>query len=299
MKLSVIVPVYKVVDTLDRCIQSIVSQNYPSLEIIIVDDGSPDSCPQLCDAWAKRDNRIHIIHKENGGLSDARNAGIDIATGDYVTFVDSDDYIAPDTYSNVMELFEQNISTSGVSFDLIEYSADIFVGSEKEQPLNLNDAVYTDMDEYWLKGKAYAHSYAWNKIYRRELFSATRFPKGKVFEDVYTLPVILSHCHCVATTSRGRYYYCHNPKGITSTADGRALADLLEAHTMTEITDQDYYRHVLNIQIDVYRMTGAPIRLNKISRLNYSGLDYKARIKAFLYNTIGLDNMCRVFKLFS
>lgn len=91
---SVIVPVYKVEPYLDRCVASILAQTYPNLEVILVDDGSPDNCPALCDAWAQRDARIRVIHKKNGGQSDARNAGLDAASGAYISFVDSDDYIA-------------------------------------------------------------------------------------------------------------------------------------------------------------------------------------------------------------
>ena len=93
--ISVIIPIYNVEAYLDECIASVIAQTYSNLEIILVDDGSPDNCPQMCDEWAAKDSRIRVIHKENGGLSDARNAGIDIATGEYIAFVDSDDWIEP------------------------------------------------------------------------------------------------------------------------------------------------------------------------------------------------------------
>ena len=94
MKFSIIVPIYKVEEYLDRCVESLIRQTEKDIEIILVDDGSPDSCPAMCDEWAKKDERIRVVHKENGGLSDARNAGLNIATGEYVLFVDSDDYVA-------------------------------------------------------------------------------------------------------------------------------------------------------------------------------------------------------------
>ena len=100
-KVSIVVPVYKVEPYLDKCISSIVNQTYTNLEIILVDDGSPDQCPQMCDAWAEKDARIRVIHKENGGLPDARNAGMAVATGEYIAFVDSDDWIAPDLYTHL------------------------------------------------------------------------------------------------------------------------------------------------------------------------------------------------------
>ena len=104
-KISVIVPVYKVEPFLDRCVQSIVGQTYRNLEVILVDDGSPDNCSSLCDAWAAEDNRVKVIHKVNGGLSDARNAGIAVATGELMGFVDGDDWIAPDMYQHLQEFF--------------------------------------------------------------------------------------------------------------------------------------------------------------------------------------------------
>ena len=105
MKLSVIIPVYQVEATLNRCVESVIGQTFTDLEVILVDDGSPDSCPQKCDEWAEKDSRIHVIHKNNGGLSDARNAGLNMATGDYITFVDSDDYIDSRMYEELINLF--------------------------------------------------------------------------------------------------------------------------------------------------------------------------------------------------
>ncbi len=289
MKLSVIIPVYRVEETLERCLQSVVSQDYAEMEIILVDDGSPDNCPKLCDEWAKRDSRIIVIHKENGGLSDARNAGIDIATGDYITFIDSDDYIAEGTYPTVMAEMEQE-------YDFLEYSARLFCNSKEEHPLILDDRVYTNMEEYWLKGKAYTHTYAWNKIYRREIFDDVRFPKGILFEDVHTLPQLLAKAKTVATTHIGTYHYVANPNGITATADGDTLAMLLDAHTRHTITDETYYLHVLNIQIDVYRMTGKPIRLKHLSVKNLHKLQLKEKIKATLNNLLGINVLCGIYR---
>ena len=116
-KISVIVPVYETEGLLDRCVESIVGQTYKNLEIILVDDGSPDNCPAMCDEWAEKDSRIRVIHKENGGVSSARNAALDIATGDYIGFVDSDDWIEPEMYSSLI----QKISESGKNIALCSY----------------------------------------------------------------------------------------------------------------------------------------------------------------------------------
>ena len=100
--ISVIVPIYKVEPYLDRCVQSLVDQTYSNLEIILIDDGSPDKCPEICDEWEKKDYRIKVIHKENGGLSDARNMGMQIMTGDYVSYIDSDDWVSTNMYEKML-----------------------------------------------------------------------------------------------------------------------------------------------------------------------------------------------------
>ena len=128
MLLSVIIPVYGVETTLDRCVESVLGQRMSDMEVILVDDGSPDRCPQMCDEWAQRDSRIKVIHKENGGLSDARNAGLDIATGDFLTFVDSDDWIDDGLYSQLLQQMGDN--------DLQEYSI--------ADRLQLKDDLYDD-----------------------------------------------------------------------------------------------------------------------------------------------------------
>ena len=225
MILSVIIPVYLVEATLDRCVESILAQNVDDMEVILVDDGSPDDCPRLCDEWAKRDSRIIVIHKNNGGLSDARNAALDIASGQYITFVDSDDWLSENTLAPLLE-------TIG-NCDLLEYSI--------EGRLQLHDRIYEDIDKYWIKENVYTHTYACNKIYRKELFDGIRFPKGKVFEDAYTLPPLLRKCKRVRTSNHGYYHYTRNPRGITANADGKALKQLLEANINNGMPIDDYY----------------------------------------------------------
>ena len=191
MKLSIIIPVYRVEATLDRCIESVLHQDIDDFEVILVDDGSPDNCPKMCDDWAHRDAHIRVIHQANGGLSAARNAGIDATLGEYITFVDSDDYISPDTYASLIE----DIGTA----DIIEYPV--------YKRLSLQDKEYSNIDRYWLETKAYAHTYACNKVYRSSLFADVRFPVGRVFEDAYTFPLLLRRAHSIITTSKGCYHY--------------------------------------------------------------------------------------------
>ena len=132
-KISVIVPVYKVEKYLDRCVKSIIGQTYPDFELILVDDGSPDKCPQMCDEWAKKDKRIRVLHKENGGLSSARNAGLRVARGEYVHFIDSDDWIELDLYENILNLFKIYTSAQIVQFGSIEVHKQVKIRQPEER----------------------------------------------------------------------------------------------------------------------------------------------------------------------
>lgn len=278
MILSVIIPVYRVEATLDRCVESVLKQSIDNMEVILVNDGSPDRCPEMCDKWAQKDCRIKVIHKENGGLSDARNVGLDKAQGDYITFVDSDDWLEDNTYPSLLPLMEK--------CDIVEFS---IAGR-----LILQDRTYHNTEEYWLKERAYTHAFACNKLYRRSVFDKVRFPKGKVFEDTYTLPKLLQHAHTIMTTHYGYYHYCWNPKGITATDDGHGLAQLLDAHLNTQMPmDDSYYMHIVNVQMDVWEMTGAAIRIPK-RRVNPKELSGKSKFKAYLLNILGINILCRI-----
>lgn len=281
MILSVIIPVYLTEHTLQRCVTSVLRQDIDDMEVILVDDGSPDNCPRLCDEWAEKDVRIRVIHKKNGGLSDARNAGINIATGDYITFVDSDDWIAVNTYPLLLRTIGDN--------DIMEYPI--------ANRLTFDNQVYQDINTYWLKSKAYLHTFAWNKIYKRSLFKDIRYPLGKVFEDVYTFPLLLHASTTIATTSAGCYHYCYNPNGISATADGDALAQLLDAHLQSGMPiDDNYYLHLVNIQSDVWERTGRLVTLptRKVDSRQFEG---KNRIKATALNLFGIQTLCRINKI--
>lgn len=285
MTLSIIIPVYRVEDTLDRCVQSVLKQDFNDFEVILVDDGGNDKCPELCDEWAKRDQRVRVIHQANGGLSAARNAGIDIAKGEYLTFVDSDDYLDAGLYSKLMRYL-----TSHTSIDLLEYSVNVREGGCEERCLTLQEKQYSSSEEYWLQGKAYAHTYAWNKIYRAKLFQNVRFPVGRVFEDVHALPQLLTQTKCIATTSEGYYHYMDNPNGITRQATGKELQDLLDAHIAYlqagNAIDAHYYAHILNIQLDVFELTGCkPLLPRK---------HYCSTAKLFLLQILGIKRLCQL-----
>lgn len=179
--ISVIVPIYNVEEYINRCISSIVNQTYRDLEIILVDDGSPDNCPKICDDWANKDNRIKVIHKKNGGLSDARNVALDIAVGSYVTFVDGDDFIDIN-YINVLyrNLITNNADISTVNFERVFQYVELANDKKiyKSTTYTTREAL---LDMLLMKNLTQT---AWGKLYKIELFSKLRYPKGALYEDL-------------------------------------------------------------------------------------------------------------------
>ena len=177
--ISVIVPVYKVENYLDCCVQSIVNQTYSNLEIILIDDGSPDASGAMCDAWAEKDSRIRVIHQENAGGGAARNAGLDAARGERIAFVDSDDYIAPGCYQYLHTLLEEGA-------DIAECD---FVETERNDAVFGTDAgeisFYTPLEAMrcHIRDTAF-RQLIWNKLYRRAIFAQLRYPEGKLNEDI-------------------------------------------------------------------------------------------------------------------
>lgn len=187
--LSVIVPVYKVEPYLDRCVESIVNQTYSNLEIILVDDGSPDDCPRMCDGWAEKDSRIRVIHKENGGVSDARNVGIALATGEYLAFVDSDDYIAENMYEILISAMHRTgaeIACSGTN--IVKNGVETTVRSLQKKMCFSEELA---LREVLLRGNV--NEAVWDKVYRKTLFQGILFPKGEISEDI----VVILHCWIV------------------------------------------------------------------------------------------------------
>ena len=179
-RISVIVPIYKVEAYLDKCVQSIVDQTYTNLEIILVDDGSPDRCGQMCDAWAAEDSRIRVVHKENGGLSDARNAGLAVATGQLISFIDSDDWIDPEFLQTLYDALRQNdaqIAECGIR--LVDEEGCVLSqrGPGNSETVGKIEALRR------LVLEAGVFQTVWNKLYRRDAIGDILFEKGKYNED--------------------------------------------------------------------------------------------------------------------
>lgn len=212
--IAVIVPVYKVENYLSGCIDSILAQTYSDFRLVLVDDGSPDNCGKICDEYAKNDSRITVIHKENGGLSDARNSGIDFVLSqtecEYITFVDSDDRLHP----RCLEIFIDTVQKNGVKISVCTFfrTDDI---NNCEYPECENKPCELITPENLLLEHTWNFNYAWGKLYHKSLFEDVRFPKGKNFEDTFTTYKLLYKCPTVAFCDIPLYMYFRNENGIT------------------------------------------------------------------------------------
>ena len=204
--ISIIVPVYRVESYLSRCVDSLLAQTYQNLEIILVDDGSPDQCPQICEDYAKKEERIQVIHQENRGLSGARNAGIDVAKGEYLAFVDSDDYVSDD-YIQVMY---DAIKATGCAISQCRFT---YTKGEKLKE-NRGTGAFRIYRGNSLMEKLYGNEeeatwfvVAWNKLYRRDLFETIRYPEGRIHEDEATTYLLFDEAKKLVFVDRVLYGY--------------------------------------------------------------------------------------------
>ena len=224
---SVIVPIYKVEEYLEECIGSIVNQSYRDLEIILIDDGSPDKCPNICDTWGKKDSRIKVIHKKNGGLSDARNAGLNICSGKYIAFVDSDDMIRP----NMIELLMSTLKREKADICACNINC---IYPDKEISWGTNR--YTVGNSERMLGMLYSDSEfpvcVWNKVYKRELFDTIRFPKGKTCEDAFTMYLLLHKAQRIVQITDALYCYRIRSDSIMTSSFSKRSMDEEEAWRM-------------------------------------------------------------------
>ena len=210
--LSIIVPVYKVENYLQKCIESILAQTFTDFELILVEDGSPDNCPALCDAAAAKDARIRVLHQKNGGLSAARNAGLDAARGAWIGFVDSDDYIAPEMY----EALYQAVQSTGADLALCDYAEVDETGAPcQSMHVRLEKKDFTGRE--LLKNATDSMIQpAWNKLYRRAVFAQLRYPEGKLNEDLFLIPEICLNTQKAVVVPKALYYYVQRGGSIMS-----------------------------------------------------------------------------------
>lgn len=249
-KVSVIVPIYKVEQYLHRCVNSIINQTYKNLEIILVDDGSPDSCGSICDEYEKKDNRVKSVHKINGGLSDARNYGMKYATGDFVLFVDSDDWLK-------IEMIEVMINHSK------EYNSDVVQSAfyyAYEDYLLLDDRYYKEDDEPTLLNKKElmkelvinerVKNFAWGKLYKMDLIKDIPFEKGVLFEDVFWAHQVMHNVNRYVILNNPMCYYLQRSDSIVANYTPRNLdiiKGLKERHEFIEKYHSDLVSHSYKI----------------------------------------------------
>lgn len=217
--ISVIVPIYKVEAYLGKCVESILNQTYANLEIILVDDGSPDGCGRICDGYAEKDSRVTVIHKENGGISSARNAGLDICKGAYISFVDSDDFISP----YFIEVLYNSLRTTGSEIASVMRGVDFTDAGEGEVQLIRNAAdcsVTAVTSREAIRRMMYQripNGAPW-RLYDRRVFETVRFPENCIFEDAATTHRAFMGAERIALTDAPIYAYRHRPGSIIRSA---------------------------------------------------------------------------------
>lgn len=225
-KISIIIPVYNVEAYVDECIDSVIHQTYPNLEIIIVDDGSKDQSGRKCDEWAKRDERIRVVHQKNGGLSDARNTGMSVATGKYIGFVDADDVIFPDMYAKLYRILQEGHAQisccdckKAISFDLEKEQASEKISVKQMNTIEAMKALILEEIQVTV----------WNKLYSRAVVEGVFFQKGRYHEDEFWMYQIIDRADKIVSTNLELYGYRQRENSIMTQAYSLKHLDLLDA----------------------------------------------------------------------
>lgn len=294
MKLSIIVPIYNSEKTLSRCIDSILQQSFRDFELLLVDDGSTDRSGRMAEELCLSDDRIRVIHKENGGLSDARNAGMEIATGNYITFVDSDDEVACDTYLKLTKTLKNHPEA-----DILEYPVTERKGCPNQNIFIPNEKLYLDALD-WLAEKGLEHCWACNKVFKTSFIKDIRFLKGKHYEDVYFIGQAITRKPKIYTSRKGMYIYHWNDQGIVAKNDMQALleAQLSVVATLAIHTQEPQwhrlYLDLFTTQLHAYRKTRKVLLYSqKVSIRKYRG--YSDIVKGIMLNILGVKLSCILF----
>ena len=282
--ISVIVPIYKVEQYLPQCVESLLNQTCPNLEVLLVDDGSPDGCGSLCDGYAERDSRVRVIHKPNGGLSDARNAGIEAAQGDYLAFVDGDDWVEPDAYSAMLAAAERYgaelVCAGRYDEDGKNGAQTLGLCPEREELLPAEEVVRRIF--HW----AQLDSAAWDKLYARRLFEGIRYPVGRVCEDVPTTYRLVLRAGNVVLLPKPIYHYRHRAGSITTSAVSEKTFHYSQhavlvyediARNYPKLEPDARYLLVCSLQYNVHMLALAP----KKTRARFRGVLRRSRRELF------------------
>lgn len=243
-KISIIVPVYNVEQYIKRCIESILGQTFSDFELILVDDGSPDNCGVICDEYAEKDCRIRVIHQKNGGMSIARNTGIEwvFANSDseWLTFIDSDDWVHTKYLESLlMAALHYNVS--------ISMCWAVKTDGEEKTPENFDAHLRKVEDAYTYNGMFIA-SFAWGRLYRKEFFAVHRFPEGKAWEDAYLIHKVLFQTREIAVIEQPLYYYYRNPQSVIRQTWSPRKMDAIYAY------EQEIFPYFKNKYPDVYKI---------------------------------------------
>ena len=221
--ITIIVPIYNVEQYLQNCVDSIINQTYTNLEILLIDDGSQDRCGEICDEYAKKDGRVRVFHTENRGLSASRNLGLREAKGEFIGFVDSDDWIEPEMYDVLLRKMK-------------ETDADICVcgywseGVSSTKQFHYTDALYNEKEAMTALIHGKIGNYTWNKLYRKDAFQGISFPVGRYYEDVDILCEVLSNSGSIKVLDTAKYHYRQRAFSITNSHSGKNLFDYADAY---------------------------------------------------------------------
>lgn len=293
--ISIIVPVYKVEECLDRCVKSLINQTYHNLEIILVDDGSPDNCPILCDNWAKKDDRIKVLHKVNGGLSDARNRGLEIAKGEYILYVDSDDYIDLDACSRFvsrLDYFKADIVVGGALKDVDGKLENMTHSLSENKIYNSKEYIMESI----LKGEFYAP--ACFNLYKKSFLNENHlfYKLNRFFEDSQMLPRMFLKANSILIMNTPFYHYIIRENSImTSTKDEKKMFDSLENMKewkilFDEINDIELRDTLYGFMVKCYLHECRIYKINdwKIDNVDFHfsmkyALNFKEKLKVILF----------------
>lgn len=258
--ISIIVPVYNVEQYLEQCIDSICGQTYPTLEIILVDDGSTDSSGAICDAYAERDSRIKVIHKRNGGLSSARNAGLEMATGEFVAYVDSDDWVELGIYEACIKAMRQNEDADLALFPYVYFDQgkqDSGHLLPQKHKLSREEALSEYECATFQKG---INPSVWSKLFRHEAIQGIKFPTGRVYEDLPYTYEVLSRCRSVVVINQVGYNYRRDNAGSISNTIKANILDV--CHNLEELRDRYEAQGRLDLVVGVNSLLTTHMRMN-------------------------------------
>ncbi len=239
--ISVIVPVYKVEPYLDKCISSIANQTYTNMEIILVDDGSPDNCPAMCDAWAEKDNRIRVIHQKNQGGGAARNAGLDFASGGLIAFVDSDDYIAPDMYARLYELLKAGADIAECSYVEVAGDDAVFACGYETRSYTAQEAMAENIRDRVFR------QLIWNKLYRRQMVDGIRFPTSKKIDDEFFTYRVLGNANTLIHSTKVCYAYRQQPESVMHSMPVSKRIQAVEAKTQRHTYIKNHFPELTDL----------------------------------------------------